>query len=87
MTDWYNIKYREFYDIPRFVVASRGHKTYLFSCPFDDVIDEYPNFYRVYLMPELSDEMLSRSWEDIELLALKEIDTIFTHQLPFVIER
>ena len=87
MTDWYNIEYREFHDVPRIVIASKGSDTFLFDCPFDEEIDEYPDYYRVYLMPPLGDEDTSGSWEGLELRALKELEHIPIHELPFEIKR
>lgn len=47
---WAPIRYRDFWDVPRvFTVTLRG-MTYLFDCPFDDELDEYPDSYVVYML-------------------------------------
>ena len=87
MADWYDIKFREFYDVPRVIIASKGNETYFFDCRFDETIDDYPNYYRVYLMPPLSTDQLSGSWVSLELLAIEELDRIPIRELPFDIGR
>ena len=87
MPDWHNIKYREYHDVPRAIVASRGNETFFFDCRFDETIDEYPDHYRVYLMPPLGNDQVSGSWESLELLAIKELERIPIRELPFDIAR
>jgi hypothetical protein len=57
-------KYREFFDVPRsFIVLSDDRSNYfLFDCPFDDVMDDYPNEYAVYRLPLLSSKELEGDW-------------------------
>ena len=60
------IRYRDFYDIPRAFLVERAGLLYFFDCPFDDGLDEYPDFYRVYrLGPTLSATLDSDSWQDL----------------------
>jgi hypothetical protein len=63
MKEWTPIKYRGFHDVPRIFLATHGQVTYLFSCPFDDELDDYPSVYRVYVMPNLSAAELETNWE------------------------
>ena len=45
------IEYLGFWDVPRnFLVRFQG-KSYLFDCPFDDDLDDYPESYSVYSFP------------------------------------
>jgi len=66
---WATIRYRDFYDLPRIFIASYNGKQYLFDCPFDDELDDYPDSYRVYQLPTLSEEALQGSWEHLPELA------------------
>ena len=63
--DWLPIRYREFYDVPRVFIAVYNREQYLFDCSFDDALDDYPDAYRVLKLPELSESVLSGSWEHL----------------------
>lgn len=41
------IRYRDFWDVPRIFVVAYDDKTYLFDCPFDDELDDFPPDYSV----------------------------------------
>jgi hypothetical protein len=56
--DWAPIRYRDFYDLPRIFITSYNGQDYLFDCPFDDELDDYPDSYRVYQ----ENCSLSRRW-------------------------
>jgi hypothetical protein len=57
-----HIEYRDFWDVPRmFLVRHDGH-LYLFDCEFDEETEDFRNFYKVYIMPELSEEERSDAW-------------------------
>lgn len=45
---WAPIQFRDFYDVPRMFTVTLGGVIYLFDCPFDDEIDDYPDSYEVY---------------------------------------
>lgn len=56
------IRYRDFWDVPRiFLARYRGH-TFLFDCAFDEALDDYPDSYKVFLLPPLKDEELPKDW-------------------------
>ena len=44
------IHYRDFWDVPRAIIFEHNGKTYFLDCRFDEVIDEYPDFYLVYCL-------------------------------------
>ena len=54
--------YRTFYDVPRFLVVDYQNQRFLFDSAFDNDLDEYPNFYQVFLLGEVTQETLSGSW-------------------------
>ena len=53
MPRWVQISYREFWDVPRMVVAWDQQHTYLFDCPFDEMLDDYATDYGVLRHAEL----------------------------------
>lgn len=42
-THWLPITYRDYYDVPRMLVVRFEGQAYLFDCPFDVALDEYPD--------------------------------------------
>lgn len=62
---WANIQYRGFYDVPRLFLVNYQNQTVFFSCPFDEKQDEYPETYKVFLLPSLSAEELQGDWEQL----------------------
>lgn len=67
--EWADIRYRDFYDLPRIFITNYQGQLYLFDCPFDDELDDYPDSYRVYQLPALTEAELEGSWEDLPNLA------------------
>ena len=63
---WIPIRYRDFYDIPRaFVIEAHG-RHFFFDCPFDDVLDDYPDRYAIYsLDPSVVAELETISWSSL----------------------
>jgi hypothetical protein len=77
------INYRGFYDVPRiFLVSHRGMQL-LFDCKFDDSIDDYPDFYKVYLMPAQQDLELSGSWDRLPELAIEYLGDVQVSSVKF----
>jgi hypothetical protein len=77
------IKYRDFYDVPRIFLTSHEGVHFLFDCKFDDALDEYPNSYKVYLMPPLSDSDLSGSWDGLPKLAIRYVGEVPLSDVKF----
>jgi hypothetical protein len=65
MNQWAPIRYREFWDVPRIFLAPYQGKWFLFDCRFDEATEDFPDFYRVYLIPEPSEEELAGSWDKL----------------------
>lgn len=58
--------YRGFYDVPRMLVVERKGYLYLFDCPFDEELDDFPDHYTVYrLDPSVWDRLDAGSWVDL----------------------
>src|SRR5207302_1388121 len=76
-------KYREFWDVPRmFLVASQG-KHFLFDCPFDETTEDFPDAYRVYLMPPSTEEELAGSWDQLSERALQYLGKVLIGKVRF----
>lgn len=67
MTTMIPIQYRELYDVPRIFLAKYKNILILFDCPFDEAQDEYPNVYKVYILPAAVEENLAPpfSWAEL----------------------
>jgi hypothetical protein len=70
-------RYAGFYDVPRYILLRYREMTLLLQSPFDDSIDEYPDVYSVYQLPDASSQsVLGRDWphlDNAELHFLGEI--------------
>jgi len=83
MSEWSRIAYREFFDVPRAVIAQRDGSLYLFDSRFDDDLDCYLEYYEVWRLPLLPDEKLAGSWVGLEKLALERLPNVGLRDLPF----
>ena len=54
--------YREFYDVPRFLVVTHHGQQFLFESAFDHDLDEYPDTYQVFLLRDIAEDDLKGSW-------------------------
>jgi hypothetical protein len=57
--------------------------TFLFDCAFDAELDDYPDFYRVYLLPELKEEDLPTDWTTLRSRATRYLGEISVGQVHF----
>ena len=77
------ITYRDFWDVPRIFVARRNGAMLLFDCAFDETTEDYPDFYRVYLLPDLRDDDLAGSWDKLHLKARRSLGEILVASVRF----
>jgi hypothetical protein len=77
------IRYRGFHDVPRIFIVSHQGQSYLFSSPFDDELDDYPDAYRVYLLPQLTDEQLDTDWEKLHSKSLRLLGDVPVREVEF----
>lgn len=71
-------RYKEFYDVPRVIVLRYKGKLLLLYCAFDDTLDEYPDNYSVYVLPEaLEPSLENESW-----LFLEDAKQVLLGQIP-----
>ena len=62
MPDTAPFVYREFYDVPRFLIVTHRGQQFLFESAFDDDLDEYPDVYQVFLLRDVPEDELKGSW-------------------------
>ena len=78
------LAYRDFYDVPRaFVVEPRPGPLLFFDCPFDEGIDEYPTFFRVYALSINTVEALPNDWRDLATTCGAQLGVISLTDLSF----
>ena len=87
MSNLSQIMYRDFFDVPRMVVARRGDEMFLFYSRFDESADYHTDHYEVWVMPLLSEQQLEGSWDGLEGLALDQLPNIGLRDLPFSVPR
>lgn len=83
MSDWARIVYREFYDVPRIFLAKYASRTFLFDGLYDPTIEEYPDDYTVYLMPDLSEEELRGDWTNFHARSEKALGKVSVSKVVF----
>jgi hypothetical protein len=70
------IKYRGFWDVPRIFLVPYQDKLFLFDCAFDEITEDYPDYYRVYVLPNLADEEPAGSWAKLHLKAIQYVGEV-----------
>jgi hypothetical protein len=65
-----------------FFVRHQG-QVLLFDCPFDEDTEDYPDDYRVYVMPEIGELDLSASWMQLPLKALRTLGVVAVADVAF----
>jgi hypothetical protein len=64
------IIYSGVWDVSSAFVVSHKARQYLFLHGyFDDELDDYPDTYKVFILPDLSEDVVRSSWEQLEGLA------------------
>jgi hypothetical protein len=77
------IIYRGFWDVPRIFLARHGGDLDLFDCAFDEALDEYPDEYKVFLLPNLKDEDLPDDWTILQDKALQYLGEVPVNRVQF----
>ena len=83
MNRWVAIDYREFWDVPRIFFATDAGRLVLFDCAFNEVLEDYPEVYRIYAMPSLSPDALAGSWKDIHRKATRFLGAVPISRVTF----
>jgi hypothetical protein len=71
MTKMTPFQYVEFYDVPRCITLRYGERLFLLQSAFDEVLDDYPAGYSIYVLPESVEDALKKgSWEFLRNTAM-----------------
>jgi len=65
-----------------FLVSYVGDR-FLFDCKFDDELDDYPDTYRVFLMPSDAELDLEGSWEHLSDVAMQYLGEVRVSAINF----
>ena len=77
------IRYRGFWDVPRVFLAQHGQDTFLFDCAFDVGLDDYPDDFKVFLMPDIPQEELPKDWTLLRDRATRYLGQVAVSQVRF----
>jgi hypothetical protein len=80
---WSDINYRDYWDQPRIFFVHKDGQLILFDCAFDHEIDDYPEFYSVYLMPQLSADEFAGSWVGLWRKAVRKLGEVPVDKVQF----
>jgi hypothetical protein len=83
MPDRVPIRYREFWDVPRVFLVSHRGQLFLFDCPFDEAAEDFPDCYRVYVLPPVAEEDLTGSWDKLSARAISFLGEVPIKQVGF----
>ena len=78
------ILYSGFYDAPLAFVTSQENMQYLFWRGFfDEQLDDYPNEYQVFVLPNLSEELINESWISLPEKAIAYVGKVSMDRVVF----
>jgi len=83
MTERASILYSGFYDRPLAFVVSYGGIQYLFWRVFDDILDDYPDTYKVFVLPDLTMDEIARSWKNLPDRSVRYLGELPVSQIEF----
>ena len=75
--------YREFYDLPRMIVVRHKGSVILLESAFDAETDDYSDRYSVFVLPEVSEDVLQQSWEGLSSKAKRFLGHIPVQDINF----
>ncbi|HEV2912189.1 MAG TPA: hypothetical protein VGX92_02635 [Pyrinomonadaceae bacterium] len=79
-----NIIYSGFYDAPLAFVVNHEDTQYLFWRGFfDEVLDDYPHEYEVFVLPNLPENEIKESWSCLPDKAVAHVGKIHMNQVGF----
>ena len=80
LKSWLNkvpFKYVDFWDVPRLILVRYRGKPFLLDSDFDEALDEYPDTYTVYLLPEaLAQQADTGLWKFLENVSLTPVGNL-----------
>jgi hypothetical protein len=76
MSDWLPIRYRGYWDVPRMILVRHANRLYLLDCPFDHELDEYPDHFTVYQLPNIGDGDTPDDWTTLPGCAVRVVGEV-----------
>lgn len=73
---WTPIQYRGFWDVPRIFLVRHSARLFLFDCPFDEAVEDYPDEYTVYELPFDADADLPKDWTELPARAVARLSEV-----------
>ncbi len=77
------IRYRGFWTVPRIFLVRHLGLLYLFDCPFSEELDDYPDVYSVYTLPDIPDEDTPNDWTTLVPRATAYLGTVPVKEVRF----
>jgi hypothetical protein len=77
-------QYVEFYDVPRCIAFRYREMLLLLQSAFDEILDDYPSSYSIYVLPEwVEDSLRDGSWAFLSNTPITCIGNIQIGQVTF----
>src|SRR5215472_1209613 len=76
-------QYSGFYDFPLGIIASHGGRKYLLEREFDDGLDEYEDFFRVYDITGISLRQGERIWDHLDAFTENFLCAVRINEMTF----
>jgi hypothetical protein len=83
MKDRIAIKYMGFWDVPRVFITRYRGQTFLFESAFDEALDDYPDSYKLYLLPDITDDDLPKDWTTLAAKATRFVTEVPIDRVQF----
>lgn len=84
MSEIIPFRYGGFWDVPRYIALRYGGKVLYLQSPFDDELDDYPDAYSVYVVPDdLGESLLSGDWNPLDQSRLSFVGQIPINTVAF----
>lgn len=77
------IQYMGFWDVPLVFIARQCGKTFFFECVFDQELDDYPDVYKVYILPNLTEGELPNDWTTLSSRAIQSLGEVPVQRVHF----
>ena len=76
-------EYRDFWDVPRFILCTVEGIELLLDSGFDDSLDEYPPEYKVYALPPELEPDSANSWAQLPSPKARYLGSIPVSEIEF----
>ncbi len=83
MSTWASIKYMGFWDVPLIFLVPYQGELVLFDCEFDEEVEDYRDFYKVYAVPPAVAEDLPKDWTTLHTRATRYLGNVPVQSVRF----